>query len=298
MKRKVIVCLLSAIIVCGAISLAACGHEHSYKSTVVSPTCTEEGYTVHKCDCGDSYTTDATSALGHEFTEYHVAYGRFVCSRCHTPAPYPTEEVDTLDFTLKEDDTYEVSGIGSMAYASFNIPSVYSGKPVTSIGVDAFKDNGMIQSIVISDGIEVIGDGAFSGCQRLYAVIVPQTVKELGEGAFDGCVSLGAFSCTGVEKIGVQCFYHCDALYDVSLGDKLSEIGDGAFYGCLQLSTLKLGKSLKSIGNSAFVGSGLKNIEYVGSKSDWVNVEKGTVCLDKDVTVEVGCADGVIEWKI
>lgn len=39
---------------------------HDYKETVVNPTCTKAGYTIHKCDrCGDSYTDSETSPLGH-----------------------------------------------------------------------------------------------------------------------------------------------------------------------------------------------------------------------------------------
>lgn len=46
-------------------------HTHSYKTTVVEPTCTEKGYTLHKCSCGDSYKDKETDALGH----YWVAVG-------------------------------------------------------------------------------------------------------------------------------------------------------------------------------------------------------------------------------
>ena len=46
--------------------LPALGHTH--KSETVAPTCTEQGYTVYTCDCGDSYTDDYTAALGHSYT--------------------------------------------------------------------------------------------------------------------------------------------------------------------------------------------------------------------------------------
>ena len=41
-------------------------HKHSYKTTVVKPTCTEDGYTLHKCSCGDSYKDNEVPATGHE----------------------------------------------------------------------------------------------------------------------------------------------------------------------------------------------------------------------------------------
>ncbi len=42
-------------------------HKHEYASAVTAPTCTEDGYTTYTCACGDSYTDDKVSALGHSF---------------------------------------------------------------------------------------------------------------------------------------------------------------------------------------------------------------------------------------
>lgn len=39
-------------------------HVHSYTTTVVNPTCTEKGYTLHACACGSSYKTNETSVTG------------------------------------------------------------------------------------------------------------------------------------------------------------------------------------------------------------------------------------------
>lgn len=44
-------------------------HTHNYADVVVvSPTCTEQGYTVYTCDCGDSYKNHFVDALGHAYT--------------------------------------------------------------------------------------------------------------------------------------------------------------------------------------------------------------------------------------
>ncbi|MBQ7406515.1 MAG: hypothetical protein IJW11_01990 [Clostridia bacterium] len=52
-------------------------HEHAYVPTVVAPTCTEAGYTEHKCECGDSYKDTYTDALGHKDEN-----GDKVCDGC------------------------------------------------------------------------------------------------------------------------------------------------------------------------------------------------------------------------
>ena len=44
---------------------------HSYKATVTKPTCTEKGYTTHKCGvCGDSYKDSYVAATGHSYGNY------------------------------------------------------------------------------------------------------------------------------------------------------------------------------------------------------------------------------------
>ena len=41
---------------------------HSYTTTVVAPTCTADGYTLHKCSvCGTSYKDNTTKATGHSY---------------------------------------------------------------------------------------------------------------------------------------------------------------------------------------------------------------------------------------
>jgi uncharacterized protein YkwD len=45
-------------------------HSHSYSSKTVKATCTSDGYTVHTCSCGASYTDNYTSATGHKWSEW------------------------------------------------------------------------------------------------------------------------------------------------------------------------------------------------------------------------------------
>lgn len=48
--------------------LVAVGHK--YQSTVIAPTCTEKGYTIHTCVCQDSYTDNYTDAHGHSMSDW------------------------------------------------------------------------------------------------------------------------------------------------------------------------------------------------------------------------------------
>ena len=43
-------------------------HTHSYTTQVVEPTCTTQGYTVHTCNCGHTYTSDLVPTKSHSYT--------------------------------------------------------------------------------------------------------------------------------------------------------------------------------------------------------------------------------------
>ena len=54
-------------------------HVHAYTEEVFFPTCTEEGYTLYTCACGDSYKDHYTKAVGHDYTDWAVE----VPATCH-----------------------------------------------------------------------------------------------------------------------------------------------------------------------------------------------------------------------
>ena len=77
-------------------------NDHSYEASVVSPTCTEQGYTVYTCtDCGDSYVADYVDATGHSYesvvtnpTCTEQGYTTYTCSACGDS--YIDNETDAL----------------------------------------------------------------------------------------------------------------------------------------------------------------------------------------------------------
>ncbi len=71
MKRKLsMIILILTLALCVLMGLTACGHEHSYTTSVTAPTCTEQGYTTYTCSCGDSYVDDYVDVLDHDFKDY------------------------------------------------------------------------------------------------------------------------------------------------------------------------------------------------------------------------------------
>lgn len=84
---------VSASVTTGMISVT-CDHDYKVESTV-SPTCTENGYTVEKCTkCGEYTRNKKDDALGHDnelvrtvepdCTQY--GYEIYECKRCHLPS--------------------------------------------------------------------------------------------------------------------------------------------------------------------------------------------------------------------
>ena len=75
-------------------------HIHSYSRQVVAPTCSEGGYTIFTCSCGESYTGDYTSATGqhrwvmdYDYVPVYEERGIHICNVCGK---------DITDMTLEQ----------------------------------------------------------------------------------------------------------------------------------------------------------------------------------------------------
>ncbi len=67
-------------------------HDHAYtkKQKVVAPTCINMGYTIYKCECGDTDIDDFTDPIGHEYGPGEEVtfclkngYTQYKCVRCN-----------------------------------------------------------------------------------------------------------------------------------------------------------------------------------------------------------------------
>lgn len=64
---------------------------HNYTEEVTKPTCTERGYTTYTCSvCGDSYKSDYKDALGHD-------YKNGTCTRCGVKDPNYKQQANFTD---------------------------------------------------------------------------------------------------------------------------------------------------------------------------------------------------------
>ncbi len=186
----------------------------------------------------------------------------------------PTEG---LEYELSADGTeYAVIGLGTAIETDIVIPNTYEGKPVTSIGSQAFFGCESLTSINIPDSVTSIGHRAFAGCSSLTSINIPDSVTSIGYRAFYGCTQLmkienvvsyvgkWAVDCdtnvtsvalrTGTVGIADSAFDGCSSLASITIPDSVTSICGAAFSGCSSLTSINIPDSVTSICDNAFSG--------------------------------------------
>ena len=180
------------------------------------------------------------------------------------------------------------SSVTSLVGGSFqrcsNLRSVTIPSRVTSIGDATFFGCTRLKSVTIPKSVKSIGTAAFYQCTSLSSVTIPNSVTSIGIGAF---MSSGLTTITvpaSVTSIGLSSFANCTSLKTISVGagnhsyssenglllskngttviegvngdvvipDGVTSIQEQAFLGRSNLTSVKIPKSVTSIGSHAF----------------------------------------------
>ena len=142
---------------------------------------------------------------------------------------------------LMEGNSVTITDCDENASGALVIPSSYQGKPVTSIGDNAFSDCSSLTSVTIPDSVTSIGRGAFRFCSSLTSATIPDSVTSIGGWAFANCSSLTSVTIPdGVITIGSYAFHGCTSLTSVTIPDSVTSIGEGAFRGCSSLTSVEV----------------------------------------------------------
>ena len=245
-------------------------HEHTFgewTETKVA-TCTEAGEEKRTCiECGEEETREI-AALGHD----EKADG--TSSRCG-------EILETigLTYTLKDDDTYEVTGYGGdkTTLTYLKIPSTHEGKKVTSIKSSAFLRCDKLETVDISAGVKEIGSNAFAYCEGLKNVTVPSGVTSIEYGVFFYCRNLPGIELPDtVTSIGEKAFEDCNKLESIVIPEGVVSIGKSAFCSCRNLTAITLPGSLKSVEEMAiYECDSLEKMNYTGDIASWCDISFG-----------------------
>ena len=285
---------------------------------MVAPTCTTTGLTegTHCSKCGKILQAqNEIPALGHTgdtatcieqatCVRCNEKYGELakheykdgVCIVCGSRRPS-----EGLEYSLNSDGNgYTVTGIGTCTEKELIISSEYNAKPVTRIGLEAFRGCTGLKSVIIPNSVTSIGDSAFYSCTGLKSVTIPDRVTSIGRSAFYGCTGIksatipnsvtsigdyafygctglmtgnwNATACTSAGSYNNPIFIGCSNLATVNIGDNVKIIPSYAFDGCTGLKSVTIGSSVTSIGNLAF--SSCYNLQdiYITDIAAWCNI--------------------------
>lgn len=285
MNKRIILLFFAFIcVICCAFGLSACGkeaHTHLYVESVVSPTCTEQGYSLHICSCGDSYKDSYIDSLGHDLVHHDeqaptcsgIGWNEYdTCSRCnytifaeipallHTPAT--AVEENRVEATCTIDGHYD-----SVVYCSVCQAEISREEQCLAQLGHAIKSH-----VAKAPTCTEIGWNAYDTCSRCdYTTYVE--LPALGHDYVNKICSLcgekepskgleyslnntyysvsGLGTCTDTE-INIPAIYN---------GLPVKAIANSAFANCTGLTNVIVPNSVTNIGDSAFSGcTGLTSV--------------------------------------
>lgn len=200
-----------------------------------------------------------------------------------------------VEYTLTDDgNSYEVTGFSFKSDVEIVIQSKYKGKPVTSIGNEAFVGNPIV-SVYIPDGVTSIGQYAFFGCDNLVNIRLPDSLTYMGDYALANRLDTYGYNCLygpldlneydnalylGNEKnpfvaliavkdktvpectinentkiVADQAFKKYSALKNLVVPDSVAFVGRQTFSEMDALESVKIGGGVKAMGLGAFASN-------------------------------------------
>ena len=254
----------------------------------------EDGQLVSSCTRGKDFKTKTGSDPGNYYTDPGSRYfnpGARDAESSYTGAN--GEPVVIWTYTLDDEQKATITGYKGGA-ASIRVPATIDGYTVVAIGNNAFQNNKVIGSVVVSDTITSVGDFAFDNCTNLYLIEIPDSVTSIGDAAF---AQSGLTSLTlprSVTVLGAAFLFGSEGVKELTIPKSVTNMGsnkwynnaqrwgslDGSFIekllfesgiagvpdyaanGATKLNQVIIPESATSIGKCSF--SGCTNLEYIG----------------------------------
>ncbi len=194
-------------------------------------------------------------------------YADGYCIMCGEKDPDYATSDEYFEFTyLTAKDSYSITAKNVVNLPSkIVLPSKHEGKPVTSLGENAFYYCSDLESIDIPSSVTYIDDHAFEYCSGLTSIEIPASVTYIGAYAFRYCSSLTDINVQEGNKQyksidGNLYSYDEKTLIQYAIGKKdkvfvipssVTTIGYYAFYSS-NLTGVEIPSSVTSIGGYAF----------------------------------------------
>lgn len=157
-----------------------------------------------------------------------------------------TQEGLALRLNVKG-DSFSVVDFINPAATSVNIPTTYSGLPVTRIADSAFKDMTNLVTVILHDGIQYVGDDVFGGCTALQFNVL-DGVNYIGTATNPYFYAHSAESNTITEYaapaetriIASYAFYNCNNLKVANFHKDIIQVGFRCLRGCDSIEEVTL----------------------------------------------------------
>ena len=176
--------------------------------------------------------------------------------------------------------------IGESAFTGCkSLKSLILPTNLSSMGMEAFDDCSSLSSVQFPESLQIIPEKAFFNCSALEEIHIPSNVSSIHGQAFGNCKKLKhvVFECNA-DSLGLEiynnCFAQCEidsvfigrnlssspfvnmkSLSSVTFDDGVSSVCDNFCKGCENLKEIHFPAGIKTIGKSAFEGSGLLSID-------------------------------------
>ncbi len=274
MKAKGIVAIaLGAALVlggCGSIR-GECAHEWSTWKEETAPTCTEEGTEKRSCPKCGKEERQKTPAAGHKWGTWQEKEAPTCtekgtqereCGVCHEKE---TKSVDALGhaegvWTSDNEGHWKICPVCEEALTEKEPHTAENGE-CTVCGGEVLG----LEYAVYENECHVIGIGTESGDITIPAMYCGKPVTEIAEKAFFYEDITSVVIPDSVVYIRRIAFYQCASLRRVKLGSSVKEIGEQAFNWDKALTEVELNSSLETIGDGAFTNCAFTEIELPSS---------------------------------
>ncbi|MDY0063592.1 MAG: leucine-rich repeat protein [Bacilli bacterium] len=158
----------------------------------------------------------------------------------------------------------ELISIYAMAFANTSLEQITIPAFVELIDDQAFMNCSNLQTVLFASdqAMQRIGISAFENCTVLQSINLPDSLTLLAGKAFKECRSLQTITLpTGLSAINTDTFYHAN-LTSVHIPNTITRIYPGAFLANSNLTTLTFesNSSLTQIDNAAFSGTNIKEV--------------------------------------
>ena len=199
--------------------------------------------------------------------------GSYAFSSCYKlkniNLPYGITKIDTGTFqscsALTEVEIpSSVTSIASRAFYDSGIVTMVLPESVTSIDREVFKDCGGLKKLYIPKSVKKLTSGVLSGCTSIEFLSVPFLGEERNAATNNGTIGwfFGADRETQASVVPAT-------LKTVAITDGGSILWQGAFENCSGITTVMLSKTITTIYDKSFTGSGIYTIYYDGTQSEW-----------------------------